>query len=94
MLLPILKETLFHQEWVVKESGILALGAIAEGEQGMVIGIFMVSLGVIARMRLLYILLRFLSFSSPCDTLKHHAALHTELQTASYPAVIMQLLDR
>ena len=32
VLLPILKETLFHQEWVVKESGILALGAIAEGE--------------------------------------------------------------
>ncbi|ETN63269.1 importin beta-2 [Anopheles darlingi] len=31
ILLPILKETLFHQEWVVKESGILALGAIAEG---------------------------------------------------------------
>lgn len=32
VLLPILKETLFHQEWVIKESGILALGAIAEGE--------------------------------------------------------------
>merc|ERR1719167_765540 len=31
VLLPILKETLFHQEWEVKESGILALGAIAEG---------------------------------------------------------------
>lgn len=31
ILLPILKETLFHQQWVVKESGILALGAIAEG---------------------------------------------------------------
>lgn len=30
-LLPILKETLFHQEWEIKESGILALGAIAEG---------------------------------------------------------------
>jgi transportin-1 len=30
-LLPILKETLFHSEWEVKESGILALGAIAEG---------------------------------------------------------------
>ena len=25
-LMPILKETLFHQEWEVKESGILALG--------------------------------------------------------------------
>ncbi|XP_043231916.1 transportin-1-like [Amphibalanus amphitrite] len=34
VLLPILKETLFHQEWVVKESGILALGAIAEGCMG------------------------------------------------------------
>lgn len=31
ILLPILKETLFHEQWVVKESGILALGAIAEG---------------------------------------------------------------
>ncbi|XP_055382559.1 transportin-1 [Condylostylus longicornis] len=31
IVLPILKETLFHQDWVVKESGILALGAIAEG---------------------------------------------------------------
>merc|ERR1719147_533519 len=31
VLLPILKETLFHCEWEVKESGILALGAIAEG---------------------------------------------------------------
>merc|ERR1712223_1857930 len=31
ILLPILKETLFHQEWEIKDSGILALGAIAEG---------------------------------------------------------------
>lgn len=31
IVLPILKETLFHPEWEVKESGILALGAIAEG---------------------------------------------------------------
>jgi transportin-1 len=31
VLLPILKETLFHAEWEVKESAILALGAIAEG---------------------------------------------------------------
>lgn len=31
VLLPILRETLFHQEWDIKESGILALGAIAEG---------------------------------------------------------------
>merc|ERR1719495_2719883 len=31
VLLPILKETLFHSEWEIKESGILALGAIAEG---------------------------------------------------------------
>lgn len=32
VLLPILKETLFHAEWEIKESGILALGAIAEGK--------------------------------------------------------------
>lgn len=32
VLVPILKETLFHQEWEIKESGILALGAIAEGK--------------------------------------------------------------
>lgn len=31
VLIPILKETLFHQGWEIKESGILALGAIAEG---------------------------------------------------------------
>lgn len=31
ILLPILKETLFHPQWEIKESGILALGAIAEG---------------------------------------------------------------
>jgi len=29
--MPILKETLSSTEWEVKESGILALGAIAEG---------------------------------------------------------------
>merc|ERR1740131_637718 len=33
-LLPILKETLFHDDWEIKESGILALGAIAEGCMG------------------------------------------------------------
>jgi hypothetical protein len=31
VLLPILKETLFHPNWEIKESGILVLGAIAEG---------------------------------------------------------------
>ena len=31
VLLPILKETLFSTDWEVKESGILVLGAIAEG---------------------------------------------------------------
>lgn len=31
IILPILKETLFHATWEVRESGILALGAIAEG---------------------------------------------------------------
>lgn len=31
VLLPILKETLFHQTWEIKESGILVLGAVAEG---------------------------------------------------------------
>lgn len=31
VVLPILKETLFHENWEVKESAILALGAIAEG---------------------------------------------------------------
>ncbi|KAJ3604764.1 hypothetical protein NHX12_026816 [Muraenolepis orangiensis] len=36
-LLPLLKELLFHPEWVIKESGILVLGAIAEGcMQGMI----------------------------------------------------------
>ena len=32
VLLPILKDILFHPEWVTKESGILVLGAIAEGD--------------------------------------------------------------
>ncbi len=31
VLLPILKETLVHQDWTIKESGILVLGAVAEG---------------------------------------------------------------
>ena len=31
ILLPILKEILFHTNWEIKESGILVLGAIAEG---------------------------------------------------------------
>ena len=31
IVLPILRETLFHQEWEVKEAAILALGAISEG---------------------------------------------------------------
>uniref|UniRef100_A0A8C2FV41 Transportin 1 n=1 Tax=Cyprinus carpio TaxID=7962 RepID=A0A8C2FV41_CYPCA len=36
-ILPLLKELLFHQEWLIKESGILVLGAIAEGcMQGMI----------------------------------------------------------
>ncbi|KAK7895875.1 hypothetical protein WMY93_021200 [Mugilogobius chulae] len=36
-LLPLLKELLFHSDWIVKESGILVLGAIAEGcMQGMI----------------------------------------------------------
>lgn len=30
-LLPLLKGLLFHPDWVIKESGILVLGAIAEG---------------------------------------------------------------
>lgn len=32
-ILPLLKELLFHPEWLIKESGILVLGAIAEGIQ-------------------------------------------------------------
>jgi len=32
VLLPILKELLFHAEWELKESGILVLGAVAEGK--------------------------------------------------------------
>ena len=36
-ILPILKETLSHSDWIVKEAAILALGAIAEGSMtGMV----------------------------------------------------------
>uniref|UniRef100_A0A8C6V483 Transportin-1 n=1 Tax=Neogobius melanostomus TaxID=47308 RepID=A0A8C6V483_9GOBI len=36
-LLPLLKELIFHLDWIVKESGILVLGAIAEGcMQGMI----------------------------------------------------------
>ena len=31
ILLPILREMLFHANWQIKESGILVLGAIAEG---------------------------------------------------------------
>ncbi|CAL9682276.1 unnamed protein product [Knipowitschia caucasica] len=36
-LLPLLKELIFHSDWIVRESGILVLGAIAEGcMQGMI----------------------------------------------------------
>lgn len=38
-LLPLLKGLLFHPEWVVKESGILVLGAIAEGECSAVLAV-------------------------------------------------------
>merc|ERR1719348_31155 len=31
VLLPILKEVLFHADWEVRESGVLALGAVAGG---------------------------------------------------------------
>lgn len=31
ILLPQLKEMLFHEQWELKEAGILALGAVAEG---------------------------------------------------------------
>lgn len=32
ILLPLLKETLSSPQWEIKESGILALGAVAEGQ--------------------------------------------------------------
>ena len=41
VLVPILKEMLFHQEWEIKESGILALGAIAEGLYFVLISVYM-----------------------------------------------------
>jgi transportin-1 len=41
VLVPILKEMLFHQEWEIKESGILALGAIAEGVCFVLIAVYM-----------------------------------------------------
>ena len=34
-LLPLLKGLLFHPDWVIKESGILVLGAIAEGKSSL-----------------------------------------------------------
>ncbi|XP_077285627.1 transportin 1 isoform X2 [Arctopsyche grandis] len=34
VLFPILNDTLFHTDWVIKESAILALGAVAEGCMG------------------------------------------------------------
>ena len=37
IVLPLLKELLFHSDWELKESGILVLGAIAEGLLGLVI---------------------------------------------------------
>lgn len=33
VVLVILKETLFHNDWVTKEAAVLALGAIAEGDK-------------------------------------------------------------
>ena len=37
VLLPHLKEQLNSSEWVIIESAILALGAVAEGEHGIII---------------------------------------------------------
>ena len=39
ILLPYLKERLFSEDWLEKESGILALGAIAEGELDWIAGL-------------------------------------------------------
>lgn len=42
-ILPLLKELLFHPDWVVKESGILVLGAIAEGKDKTVLENFRIA---------------------------------------------------
>jgi len=43
VILPILKELLFHHDWELKESGILVLGAIAEGKISSVTNIIALS---------------------------------------------------
>lgn len=40
--MPILKETLSSNDWEVKESGILALGAIAEGKKNYVFFLYLI----------------------------------------------------
>ena len=38
VIIPILSETLFSTDWVLKESGILVLGAVAEGKRTRTMG--------------------------------------------------------
>ena len=44
ILLPLLKETLSSPQWEIKESGILALGAVAEGQFTIVVETQLLSL--------------------------------------------------
>jgi len=50
-LLPLLKGLLFHPDWVIKESGILVLGAIAEGKERLIARIESLSSASVASAR-------------------------------------------
>jgi transportin-1 len=89
--LPLLKETLFHNNWEVKESGILVLGAIAEGCYS----------GIRAHLdQLVPYLIQCLSDRKPlvrsiaCWTLSRYAhwVVHAQEQTELMRALVEQLL--
>ena len=96
VLLPLLKETLFHSNWEVKESGILVLGAIAEG----------CYTGIRAHLdQLVPYLIQCLSDRKPlvrsiaCWTLSRydhwvvHAQDHAELMSALVEQLLKSILD-
>lgn len=58
-LLPLLKDLLFHPDWVIKESGILVLGAIAEGILKFIFSFF------------LFFLKYYVTFQSDSQTVAH-----------------------
>lgn len=94
ILLPILREMLFHSNWQIKESGILVLGAIAEG----------CSFGLTPHLPdLVDYLIKCLNDTKPlvrsitCWTLSRYSSwiIHNEVQQNKFfPPLLFELLKR